>query len=269
MQGGTAKPFAETMIYWIEAQSTYTITALVFVCCYAVVAVIFCGAAMLSRRPVGDELKTISPVTLTPLAVILGLVIAILAARVWDNASQAGVYVVQEAGSLSKAAVFADALPREVRGKFRDAVKRHVAFIEKEDWPAMASRKADPHRESALHEGVGELLAYTPAAVNELMAQRQVIEAIEQALDARRNRIRISMVEIAPIQWSVIILLAVMILVTTALIHIGRPAAMATTLFIFASAVGACLVLLLVYDQPFGPGGLTTTPQTYREIVLE
>jgi hypothetical protein len=257
------------MFYWIEAQSTGAIAVLVFVLCYLLAAVAFGLAVMLGRRPVGEELKTISPVTLTPLAVILGLLIAFLASRVWDNAGQAHVYVVHEAGALSKAAVFVDALPKEVRVKFREAVKRHIEFIEKEDWPAMANRSADPHRESALHDAVNELLAYTPAAVNELMAQRQVVEAIEQALDGRRNRIRISQAEIAPIQWTVIILLAAMILVIMALIHIGRPAAMATTLFIFSSAVATCLVLLLAYDQPFGPGGVSVAPKTYQGIPLE
>jgi hypothetical protein len=60
-----------------------------------------------------------------------------------------------------------------------------------------------------------------------------------------------------------------MILLISALVHIGRPAAMATTLFVLASAVGCCLVLLLSYDRPFGPGGVTVAPKTYQAIPLE
>jgi hypothetical protein len=53
--------------------------------------------ALLSGRTIGDELKTASPVTLTSLAVILGLLIAFIAAQVWDNVAHANEHVGQEA----------------------------------------------------------------------------------------------------------------------------------------------------------------------------
>jgi hypothetical protein len=89
------------------------------------------------------------------------------------------------------------------------------------------------------------------------------------AFEARRNRIRLSQVEIASIQWAVIVILALLILVTTGMIHMGRPAAMATTLFIFSTAVAASLVLLMENDRPFAGGGITLTPSAFREIVLD
>ena len=83
----------------------------------------------------------------------------------------------------------------------------------------------------------------------------EALLAIEQALEARRNRIRLSQAEIAPIQWIVIVVLAVLVLSTLAMIHIEIRLAMAVTMFIFSTAVALCLVLLMVYDRPFGAGG--------------
>jgi hypothetical protein len=65
-----------------------------------------------------------------------------------------------------------------------------------------------------------------------------------------------------------VILVATLILITTALIHIGKPASMATTTFIFSTAVAARLVLLMDNDRPFAAGGITITPAAFREIVL-
>jgi hypothetical protein len=55
---------------------------------------------------------------------------------------------------------------------------------------------------------------------------------------------------------------------TTALIHIGRPMAMAAAVAMFATAV-RCVVLLPAYDRPFAFGGVTTTPAAFGEIMVD
>jgi hypothetical protein len=87
--------------------------------------------------------------------------------------------------------------------------------------------------------------------------------------DARRNRVRLSQAEIAPIQWIVIIVLAVLIQITLAMLHIGNRLAMAITMFIFSTAIAVCLVLLMVYHRPFGVGGFVTEATVLRDIMPE
>ena len=81
------------------------------------------------------------------------------------------------------------------------------------------------------------------------------------------SRVLLSQAEIAPIQWAVILVLATLILVTIAFVHIDRRLAMGITLFIFATALAICLVLLLVYDRPFSAGGFTVRPAVLRAVV--
>jgi hypothetical protein len=111
------------------------------------------------------------------------------------------------------------------------------------------------------------LLSFAPAQSNEQLAQERALVAIEHALEARRNRVRLSQAEIAPIQWAVIIVLATLILVTIAMVHIETQLAMAITLFIFSTALAICLVLLMVYDRPFGAGGFTVPPTVLRAVM--
>jgi uncharacterized protein YacL len=113
-------------MFWIEAQSAAVIALFVFSLIYVLAATVFCLAATLSRRSVARDLKAVVPTTLTPLGVILGLLIAFLAARVWTNLDQAGHYVGQEAGALRETVLLADALPPEVRTRVRQAVRRHI-----------------------------------------------------------------------------------------------------------------------------------------------
>jgi Protein of unknown function (DUF4239) len=253
---------------WIEAQSTPVITLLVFSICYLLTATIFCTAAILSRRAVAKDLKAVVPVTLTPLGVILGLLIAFLASRVWTNLDRAGEYVGHEAGALREIVLLADSLPPEVRTSVRQAIQKHLHLIESEEWPAMARRQATLQSIAVgLAEALTAVLSFVPAQANQQLAQERAVIAIEHALEARRNRVRLSQAEIAPIQWIVIIVLSLLILVTIAMIHIASRLAMLITLFIFSTAIAVCLVLLMVYDRPFGTGGFVVRPTVLLDVM--
>jgi Protein of unknown function (DUF4239) len=258
------------MISWIESHSASVIAVLMLSLCYVLAALLFATGLALSRRSLGHKLKAVSPVTLTPLAVVLGLLIAFLASRVWDNAGRARSYVGQEATALNEALLFANSLPAEVRSKVRTAVKQHVDFVLEHDWPDMANMKINPSvKSTGLMNAITALLAFAPSQPNQEFAQRRAFAAIETAFEARRNRVRLSEAEIASVQWAVIFVMAVLILATIMLIHIGHPAAMATALFVFATAVAVCLILLMVNDRPFAAGGINVTPAAFHEIVLD
>src|SRR5215469_15378991 len=157
---------------WTEAQSTPVIALFVLIGCYTLMAAIICLAATLSRRPVAKELKAIVPVTLTPLGVLLGL---------FDRARE---YVGQEVGALRETVLLADALPQEVGTSVRDAIRRHLDFIESEEWPAMARRGGASLQQSVavgLREALTAVLAFVPMQANQRLAQERAVIAIERA----------------------------------------------------------------------------------------
>jgi hypothetical protein len=270
MQLASVVQLGGSMVHWLESQSILVTTLVVFGCCYVLTIATFGAAEILSRGAIAKELKAVSPATLPPLAVILALLLAFLASRVWTNVDRAGEYVGQEASALRQAVLLADALPPDVRKNVRDSIKRHLHFIETQDWPAMgriqATLQAIP---AGLTDAMAAVLSFTPAHPTQQLAQERSIVAIENALDARRHRIRLSQLQIAPIQWAVIVVLTLLILLTTALVHIDNRPAMALTLFIFSTAVAVCLVLLTVYDRPFAVGGVTMEPRAFREIAFD
>jgi hypothetical protein len=187
------------MLHWVESQSILVITLLVFGFCYVLTIATFGAAAILSRRAVARELKAASPVTLTPLAVILALLLVFLSSRVWTNLDRAGEYVGQEASALREALLLADTLPSDVRKNVRESIKRHLHFIETQDWPAMgrvqATLQAIP---AGLTDAMAAVLSFTPAQPTQQLAQERTVMAIEQAFEARQNRIRLSQLQIAP-----------------------------------------------------------------------
>jgi hypothetical protein len=132
----------------------------------------------------------------------------------------------------------------------------------------MADRRADLKlRATNLEAAMKALLAFSPDATNQKLAQSRALSAIENAFENRRYRIAISRTEIEPIQWIVILLLSAMVLITIASVHIQQRSAMAVGLFTFSSAIAICLVLLMEYDRPFVPGGFVLSPTDYRDAI--
>ncbi len=255
------------ILLWIESQATPIIALVVFGACYLLASIIFVAAVIASQRRIALELRATSPVMLTPLSVIASLLIAFLAARVWANLDHANSYVGSEAAAVHEAVMLADALPAGPRAALRDAMRNYRQYVEAEDWPAMMAGRASLRRlPPNLAEAMKGLLSFVPTEPGQQVAQQRAVVAIEQVLEARRNRILLSNAAITRIQWLVIIALDALILVTIAMVHIDRRATTAINLFIFSTAVAACLVLLLVYDRPFSAGGAAVQPDALREI---
>jgi hypothetical protein len=256
------------MFLWIESQSTSIIALIVFSAAYLSAGVIFCAAALLSRRPIAKELQPVTPSLLAPLGTMLGILIAFLAVRVWTSLDHAQEQIGREVSALREVVMLANSLPVDVKARVREAIGKHLDAVASEEWPAMAEermslRSFPPH----LEEAMGAILSFAPVGASQQLTQNRALIAVEDAIEFRRYRVNLSRAEIAPVQWAVIVVLSGLILITLAAIHINARLAMAIAMFVFSTAVAMCLVLLMVYDRPFGLGGYTLPPTAYREAM--
>jgi hypothetical protein len=255
------------VLHWIESQSTGIITLVMFGGCYVLAAIVHFLLHRFAGSRLANELKATTPVMLTPLAVLLGLLIAFLAQRVWNNIDHANAYVGAETSALRQTALLADALPPEVGRPLRDLIKQHVDFVALDDWTAMASAEGTTREmPEMLGKAMLHVLAYTPATPGQEIAQEQIVIAIEAAVSARLDRILLSESAIAPLQWQVIIVLSILILITICMVHLDRPLTTLINLFVFSTAVATCLVLITVNDRPFASGGITLKPTAFEEL---
>jgi hypothetical protein len=204
-------------------------------------------------RPIGKALQSVTPGILSPLGTILGILIAFLAVRVRTNLDHAQEHIGRELSALREVVMLVDSLPVDVRARVREAIGKHLEAVVSEDWPAVAeariSLRSFPPRISRKRWMRSFPLCRSGPTK---LVKSHALTAVE-----RRNRVAVSRAEIAPVQWAVIVVLAGLILVTIAAIHINVRPAMAVTMFVFSTAVAMCLVLLMVYDRPFGSGGFS------------
>jgi hypothetical protein len=257
------------VLTWMTGQSIVVIAVLVFGAVYLLAAIIIAAAAFAVRRGLDRVFQGASPGTLAPISVTFALLVGFVAADVWPTFDRAQSALGIEAARLHEAVVVADTLPESVRSTLRRRVQQHIDSIVAREWPAMASRRQSlKDTPLALHAALGELLSINLNDDGQRLARARAVAAIEDALDARRQRILLSQDTLGGIKAFVLFLLTGLVMVTIAIVHIERErrGLQILTVAIFATAAAACMLAILVYDRPFGGGGISLSPERLIEV---
>jgi len=255
------------MLAWLAGQSIPIIGLVAFAGTYLMTAVIYAAVTVMVRRGHAATLKAASPVTLTPLGVIFGLLVGFLAADVWPSFERARAAVAQEAGALRLASILADTLPADERSLVRNGLQHYVTSAVEEEWPAMAV--ASPSLKtstSVLDTMLATLLARNSGGTSRPSTAEHISQALERALDARRQRILMSYTSVSAVKWFVFVVLAGLIELTIAMVHVGDRSTQAITMLIVATAVAVSALLIMAYDRPFGGGGISVSPAALMDV---
>jgi len=102
-----------------------------------------------------------------------------------------------------------------------------------------------------LVEALRLTLALTPSSPGQEVAQRELVTALESAMDARRQRVLISRLEVGFVKWACLAIRAVCVLIAIALTHGDKRTAALVAMVLFATGVAACCLLIVLYDRLF------------------
>lgn len=254
-------------MFWFHELPVVCMALVVFAAVGIVTALIYCVVLGLAERGHTAAFKAISPVILTPLAVVFGLIIGFLCAQVWTDADRANGAVVREAGALRAVLLLATDFPAEPEARIRSLIRRHIQNAVDLEWPAMALQNgALPAITAADTEAIQVVLSLSPKGAAQEAAQREMISALRSALDARRERIIISKAKINWVKWAVVLLLGGLILVTIALVHSDNRLTAGIAMAIFAIAGASCVVLIASHNRPF-TGEISVSPDLLVQIM--
>jgi len=232
-----------------------------------VAAGVYGAAIALAARGRAPMLKAISPVMLTPLAVLFGLIVAFICSQVWSDAQRASAAVAREASALHTVVLLAANFPGETEARARALVRRHIEDAANQEWPAMARQRAKLGMVTAEASAALDLaLSVRPQNDVQALAQREMLSALRSANDARRERIVISQSSIDWVKWAVVYLLAVLILVTIAFVHVDNGGTAAIALTLFSLGVAACIVLIASHNRPF-TGEISVGPELLMQVM--
>jgi uncharacterized protein DUF4239 len=242
-------------------------TFLVFASTYAAVAIIYWTITRLAVDERARAFKALSPGMLPPLGIIFGLLVGFIAVQVWNDFDRAKAAVVNEASALRGAILLANNCPPEEQTKLRALVGRHIETCVNEEWQAMAEQRATLTLPPApLIEALQRILAYVPSTDGQRTAQREIANALQNALEARRQRIVISQSSVNSVKWTGLLLQALITLVAIAMVHSDNRATCAIALALFSTGVALSILLIASHNRPF-TGDISVRPDILQQVM--
>lgn len=211
--------------------------------------------------------KAVSPVMLTPLAVAFGVIVGFLSAQVWSDTERASAAVARETSALGTVVLLATSFPGETEARIRALVRRHIQDAVSEEWPAMSRQETTlPLITAPETEALELALALLPRTEAQTIAQRELISAVRNAVEARRERIIVSRSKINWVKWTVVLLIAFLIVLTAAIIHCDNRTTAAIATGLFSTAVAACVILIASHNRPF-TGEISVGPELLIQVM--
>ena len=125
-----------------------------------------------------------------------------------------------------------------------------------------ASLKVAAH---ALDEALQLALSLAPNSPGQIAAQREMVTVLENALDARRQRIILSRSTVNWVKWTCLFAQGVCTLILIAIVHSDNRAAAAIAMWIFATGLAVSVLLISSHDRPFS-GEISVKPDVLLEV---
>jgi hypothetical protein len=243
-----------------------------------IAVVVIAGVALLvavaylitMRLAIGERataLTSVSPGLLPPIGIVLALIVGFLAAGVWADADKARDAESSEASALRAVVLLSDQLPAVDAVRMRLLIRRHIERAVHVEWPAMARQDASLAAIPVpLVQALDLALTFKPRTDGQSVAQREIVTALQKALDARRQRIIVSDSRINAVKWLGLLGLSVVMLFAIAFVHSGNRTTAAVAMTLFGAAVAAVVVMLVAQDQPF-TGQLGLDPDLLEQVL--
>jgi hypothetical protein len=242
---------------------------LILVAVYLATAGIYLVVTRLAVGDRGRAFKSISPGILPPLATIFALLVGFLAAQDWSQNERASSTVNREASALRAVVLLASAFPGEPETRLRQLIHDYIEDAVAREWPDMARQDATLSiAPPKLAEALRLALSLTPQPQGQVAAQREMVAALENALDARRQRIILSRSSLDWVKWTVLMVQAGLTLLAIAMVHSDNRAANRIILGIFATAVGVAVLLIVSHSRPF-TGDFAVSPSVLLQVMPE
>jgi Protein of unknown function (DUF4239) len=213
---------------WLHNLPVIWMALVVFAVVYLIAGLIYASVTILAVGERARAFKAVSPGMLPPLGILFGLFVAFTAAQVWNDTDRANTAVLREASALRAVVILAASFAGEPEAQMRGLIRRHIEVAATQEWPMMAQRTASlTIAPPPLTEALQLTLGLQPSSRGQENAQREILTALENALEARRQRIIVSLSQVNLAKWLCLFVQAMCMLLAIAMVHSDNRGAVA------------------------------------------
>jgi Protein of unknown function (DUF4239) len=254
------------MTEWLLDLPFCWMALIVFAIVYLVTGAILWIITAIAKSGSVHIFKNVSSVLLAPMGAIFGLLVVFIGAQVWGEIDRAESAVDREASAIRMVLLLASSFPGQPETEIRTLVRSHIDNAVHSEWSTMAKQSTSLKVASpALAETLQLTLSLEPRSQGQITAPREIVTALETALDARRERIILSRAHVNWIKWTALLVQAACMLIAIAIVHCENRAAAAIAMGIFATGLAVCLLLVASHDRPFS-GEISVKPDLLLQV---
>ena len=127
----------------------------------------------------------------------------------------------------------------------------------------MAKGRAVIATPTPLRVALRKVLAFSTADDIQKTAKSEIINALQKALDARRQRIVISQATVSGVRWFGLLVTGLCVMIGIALAHLDNRRNCRIALALFATGMAACTLMIASHSRPFNRA---VSPELLHEI---
>jgi hypothetical protein len=252
---------------WFYQLPVIWMAVVVFTLTYLVTFATWWIVMALAARNRAARYARIAAGILSPLGTTFGLLVGFLAVEVWNDSQRAHEAVMREASALRTAVILASNLSTQAEARIDALIARHINETGTREWQAMAYQRATISSVSAaLGEALRVTLAELPKTEGSTIGQRELVRSLEEALDARRQRIMISQLSINWVKWSALAIQALLLVITIGMVQCEHRDTAAIAMGIFATAFATSALLIAAHAHPF-TGQVSVKPDVLWQVM--
>ena len=251
---------------WLHTLPIWQMGVVVFAMTYLVAGGIVIIITALAKGERARMFKQVSAGLLSPLGILFGLMVVFCIGEVLSNLQHANLEVDREASAIRSVVLLAAGFPGEPETHIRALVRRHVDEAVSLEWPAMAKQSASLRVPApALSEALQFAISLTLKGEGQVTVQREIIAGLENAMDARRQRIILSRSSVNSLKWACLFVQAGCMMIAIAFVHCDNRATAAIATLIFATGAAVSVLLIASHDRPF-TGEISVKPDVLLQV---
>ena len=202
------------------------------------------------------------------LYITFGVIIGFSAYLVLNKYTTSQTTVANEAGTVRSLYYLAGQFPQSQRDQLQDLATSYARAVVDEEWPLMEKGQPSPRAAVLNQEITKSVDSFQPSTSPEQALYSQALQRAHELNQNRTLRLLYATEGLPPILWTVLGVLAVMIILFT--YFLGMESALLHILAVAALTAGLSLTMFttIALDQPFR-GDLRVSPEAFETVLNE
>lgn len=255
-------------MYWIYSIPNWQLGLLTTAVFVAVATVGLLATRPLVRRllDASGRHNDVTSYYIAAVGVLYGLALGLIAVATYQNYTDVDGKAAREANALAGLYRDLDGYPEPLRGVLEDRLRAYTKFVIENDWPAHRRGEVIDGGAEILEDFENRMMAFEPVKEREKIVHAEVIDTLDQVVEARAARVQAVGTALPGVLWGVMLVGAALNVGLTYLFWVENLRLHLVLVAAFSASIALLVFLTAAMDNPFR-GEFSVSPDAYQSVL--